>query len=280
MPKAAANNVQFWIAWLPLIVLPAMVVGATWHGVPRWGIMWGVSVTLYFSVKWLIWRSEARSATTIVRLIGWWIAWPGMDASRFLSLQSVPDQKPHRYDWWRGVFVIAAGCALLGAALGMVSQHWAFGGAWLGMFAIVFILHFGAFQILSCLWRSAGADARPIMNRPLASHRVAEFWGQRWNLAFRDAAHVAVFRPIARRYGAASVPLDRSSPRPTLNCLCQLPGLNVSLAGDRDQHDQDQHGQRGQRAARPRAASCLGVPLVACLLACVIACVVRGASAR
>jgi hypothetical protein len=25
------------------------------------------------------------------------------------------------------------------------------------------------------------------------------------------------------------VPLERSSPRPTLNCLCQLPGLNVSL---------------------------------------------------
>jgi len=26
-----------------------------------------------------------------------------------------------------------------------------------------------------------------------------------------------------------SVPLDRSRPRPTLNCFCQLPGLNVWL---------------------------------------------------
>ncbi len=30
-------------------------------------------------------------------------------------------------------------------------------------------------------------------------------------------------------FSTTSVPLDRSSPRPTLNCLCQLPGLNVSL---------------------------------------------------
>src|ERR1022692_4792814 len=43
------------------------------------------------------------------------------------------------------------------------------------------------------------ALAPPSRNRRLAS--IAEFWGRRWNSAFRDLAHPFVFVPAARRWG-------------------------------------------------------------------------------
>ena len=51
---------------------------------------------------------------------------------------------------------------------------------------VALILHFGLFQLLSCFWRARGIDARPIMNEPMHSASVTEFWSNRWNTAFRD----------------------------------------------------------------------------------------------
>ena len=72
---------------------------------------------------------------------------------------------------------------------------------WVGMVGIVLTLHFGLFHLLSCAWRSAGVEARPLMNDPLASQSVSEFWGRRWNTAFRDLAHRFLFRPLSARLG-------------------------------------------------------------------------------
>jgi alginate O-acetyltransferase complex protein AlgI len=69
------------------------------------------------------------------------------------------------------------------------------------MAGLAFLLHFGAFHLLSCGWRAAGADAKPLMDWPIRSTSLAEFWGRRWNTAFRDLAHRFVFRPLAARLG-------------------------------------------------------------------------------
>jgi alginate O-acetyltransferase complex protein AlgI len=69
------------------------------------------------------------------------------------------------------------------------------------MAGLIFLLHFGSFHLLSCAWRSAGVDARPLMDWPVRSKSLAEFWGRRWNTAFRDLTHRFLFGPLARRLG-------------------------------------------------------------------------------
>ncbi len=75
---------------------------------------------------------------------------------------------------------------------------------WLGMLGLIFLLHFGLFHVLSCVWRSAGIQAVPLMNQPNRANSLAEFWGQRWNLAFRDLTHRYLFRPWQRRFGSTA----------------------------------------------------------------------------
>src|SRR2546430_13229225 len=52
---------------------------------------------------------------------------------------------------------------------------------WIGMIGIILTLHFGLFHLLAIGWRAAGLDAEPIMEAPLRSKSVSEFWGRRWN---------------------------------------------------------------------------------------------------
>src|SRR5439155_16944520 len=78
---------------------------------------------------------------------------------------------------------------------------------WLGMVGLIFLLHFGAFQLLSLGWRTAGVDAAPVMRNPLRSHSLAEFWGRRWNTAFHDLAARFTFRPLLPRVGIAGATL-------------------------------------------------------------------------
>lgn len=69
------------------------------------------------------------------------------------------------------------------------------------MVGLIFMLHFGLFHLLSCAWRMAGVQAKPLMAWPIAAPSLGDFWGKRWNLAFRDVTHRFVFRPLAKRVG-------------------------------------------------------------------------------
>ena len=72
---------------------------------------------------------------------------------------------------------------------------------WIVLIGVGFCLHFGFFHILSLFWRTCGRDAVPIMDWPIASRSLSEFWGRRWNRAFRDLTHRFVFLPLLRYVG-------------------------------------------------------------------------------
>jgi alginate O-acetyltransferase complex protein AlgI len=63
------------------------------------------------------------------------------------------------------------------------------------------------FEFVSIGWRALRVDAPPIMDHPLRSTAVSEFWGRRWNAAFNDLAVRLVFRPVARNTGTFAATL-------------------------------------------------------------------------
>jgi hypothetical protein len=192
-----------WATWLPLAVLPTLAVLLAPAATPRWGVMTIICAAIYSSFKWISWRTAKIPPASWRRKLAWWLAWPGMDVVRFLSEpQDRAALKATSGEWlWAACKTISGAC-LFAVGVLLVRRGELYFGGWCGMFGMVFMLHFGIFHLMSCGWRAAGVDAPPIMDHPLRSQTLGEFWGRRWNRAFRDAAHAALFRPIARRYGA------------------------------------------------------------------------------
>ena len=176
-----------------------MVLGDSLTNIPPWGVMWGLSVVLYGILKGISWSAHTASASKF-RRAGYLLAWPGMDADRFLSSRSRAE-KPSSAEWLLALCKLGIGVALIWGVARWISPRSELLTGWVGMVGIIFILHFGLFHVLSCVWRTGGVNAVPIMNWPIASQSLTEFWGRRWNLAFRDLTHRFLFQPLLRRLG-------------------------------------------------------------------------------
>ena len=104
----------------------------------------------------------------------------------------------------RRSIVVATAKILLGAVLlfglARFAPHPLLSG-WIGMIGMILVLHFGIFALLAIAWRAYGFDVQPIMDAPLNSASLGEFWGRRWNGAFNQLAFENIFRPVARSTG-------------------------------------------------------------------------------
>jgi hypothetical protein len=187
--------------WLPLLILPpAVVVLAVATHSPRWVFMWGLAVAIFCGCKWLTWRRSPYKASSLWRQAAYLIAWPGMDAIAFFGHRLHP-HKPATSEWLFAVGKLALGIVMLfvfARRMQVADPYWL---GWIGMIGISLCLHFGSFHLLSCAFRSTGIEARPLMNWPLASVRLSDYWSRRWNTAFRDLTNRFLFRPLSRRLG-------------------------------------------------------------------------------
>jgi len=210
-----------------------------------WQLMWLVALCLYIGCKWQTFWSEPKLARKhLGRSLAYLLAWPGMDARRFLN----PAHRPAAstpIDW-----VFAAGKTLMGATLlwgvcRLLPRPYPLLVGWTGMLGMTLLLHFGLFELLSLMWRSLGIDARPVMERPLTATSLADFWGRRWNTAFHTLAHQLAFRPLSHPLGPAaallasfvisglvhdlviSVPARGGLGLPTAYFLCQGAGVLI-----------------------------------------------------
>jgi membrane bound O-acyltransferase family protein len=169
-------------------------------GWPRWFWMWLIATGLYAACKALTWWTTEIATTSRWKHIAYLVAWPGMDAAAFLESHAVTIRCPID-EWTRAMVNLITGTFLVFFAARRLPPGDTLLIGWIGMIGFVLILHFGAFHLLSCTWRSLKCPASPLMNRPLASTSLAEFWGRRWNTAFRDLTHRFLFRPLASRVG-------------------------------------------------------------------------------
>ena len=108
---------------------------------------------------------------------------------------------PSKAEWLFALGKCVCGLAVLFGAVPLIRGNDAYLVGWVGMIGVVLMLHFGFFHLLSCAWRSAGVAAKPLMNWPLLSTSLGDFWGRRWNTAFRDLTHRFLFRPLTPRLG-------------------------------------------------------------------------------
>ena len=222
--------------------MPAVAL-ATIAGWPRWAVMWGVAVAVFVACKGLTLRRRTGAARW--RRAAYLLAWPGMDAGAFLDARRRP-ARPRAGEWAAAAARLALGVAILyGVVPRLPSSADPYWLGWAGMVGLILCLHFGSFALLSCAWRAADVDARPLMDRPLASTRLSDFWGRRWNTAFRDLTHRFLFRPLTRRLGGRralwvgflasglihdaviSLPAGGGYGGPTLFFLIQAAGLSI-----------------------------------------------------
>lgn len=175
----------------------ATVAVTSW---PGWIQMWTIAVGLYAIAKWLSWQPVRIALHSPRAMAAYIFAWPGLDASSFLSPRQAL-AAPSRLEWTFAVAKFLLGIVLFACGIRAVAAgHMELGGG-LGMAAIVFTLHFGLFHVLSCFWRREGYGAEPVMDWPILSTSVSDFWGRRWNRPFRDGTHRFVFRPLIARFG-------------------------------------------------------------------------------
>jgi len=187
--------------------------------------MWLMTGAIFLGCKWLTFWSARRQIVHVPfgRALVYFFLWPGMDAEKFLRRPACQVHKTREQALVSGAAEELSGnvsdragkipalplpSAVEKTLLGVVLL---FGVArfadqplltgWIGMIGIILTLHFGLFHLLAIGWRAAGLDAEPIMEAPLRSKSVSEFWGRRWNGAFNRLALDFVFRPLARWQG-------------------------------------------------------------------------------
>lgn len=225
-----------------LLLLPAGAWFATRHE-PRWGVMAALALTEFGALK-LATLGTAWRTSPPARVAAYLFLYPGLNARAFLQAPDPRNRTTARaLDW--PVANLAIGTLALGWATARVDTAPPLLAGWAAMVGLIFLLHFGAFSLVSILWCRQGLTAPPIMRAPIASTSVVEFWSRRWNLAFADCARRMVFRPVARRLGALwagatvflvsglvhetviSLPAQGGWGGPTLYFLLQALGIQV-----------------------------------------------------
>jgi hypothetical protein len=194
------------LAGLPLFLLPiiAILISSAW---PAWGRMWALAFAIYAGFKWLtLATSPAASQATWGRQLGYLFLWVGMDAGQFFATRSNIERPRVTEVFWAAGQLTVGVWLFVGLAPRLI-ESWPYAAGWVAMTGIVSVLHFGVAHLLSVIWRSVGVNARPIMEKPVFARSLADFWGRRWNLAFRDLMHAFVFRPLVPVIGGARATL-------------------------------------------------------------------------
>lgn len=200
--KTLSPTVDELCRWAPLFILPTAAFLSVPSDAPHWIMMWSMVFGLFTAVKWLSWWDVKGLRAPAWKQIAYFFAWPGMDARSFFGTTRNAEQ-PAAVEWVAATVKFLLGIALIEFAVAHDSGPVLIIG-WMEMTGLVLLLHCGLFHLLSCLWRATGIVAVPIMNSPLRATSVSDFWGRRWNRAFRDLMYRFVFRPLSTRFGAAT----------------------------------------------------------------------------
>ena len=192
------------IAW-PALVLGTLGVERIVAREPAGVRMVALIVFALLVMKVIVVVEERARGMTPLRFsvwLGFAVAWLGMRPRLFATERApLPDGRALVR---RGAIRIAQGTALVIAArlvwLGTDSRLLA---SLLLLPGLSLVVHFGLCTVLAGAWRMRGVACEPLFRAPLRSESLGEFWAKRWNIAFSEMTAIAVYRPLADRFGRA-----------------------------------------------------------------------------
>ena len=188
----------------PLVLLSAAGYFLT-SEVGAWIQMWALVFALFAGFKWMTWWPARRRFSEKWRALAYLCCWPGMDSQPFLQ-RGVRITAPMR-EWLKAFGSLALGIVMLWGVIPIMPPHLPLLIGWAGMTALLCVLHFGSLKLLALFWQRIGLDVTPVMRTPMLARSVSDFWGARWNTAFRDLAHREVFAPLQKRAGISTATL-------------------------------------------------------------------------
>ena len=163
--------------------------------------MWTLAVAEFAALK-LVTLHGISGMVARLRVAAYLFLWPGMNAAAFLhERRGAVHPAPAAIEMIVALAKTALGISLMSWASthAVNGNPWIVG--WVGMLGLIFALHFGVLHVASWIWRRVGFAAPPIMRAPIAATSLANLWGERWNIAFAEAARRFLLRPLARRCG-------------------------------------------------------------------------------
>lgn len=178
-----------------------MTIALAHLDLPAWAVMWSVAFVIYLLLKVTTWLDRTKAPVAGWKHAAYLLAWPGMDANRFLNAERIAIKRPSTTEWIFALLKTGFGMCLVAILPKARFERFPYLDGLVEMIGIIFCLHFGLFHLLSLTWRRCGLNAEPIMNWPIKSESLSEFWGRRWNRAFRDVTHRFLFVPLVPRLG-------------------------------------------------------------------------------
>jgi len=236
--------------WIPVFALPAFAILIARPALPAWGLLFAVAFSIFYGFKRLTYRRAVVMGARpgMKSTIGYIFCWIGMDAAAFFD-RRVDVPKPSVAEWLLAFLKTALGLVLFFFIARLFYPQHTLTAGYIGLAGFLLFSFFGTFHILSLYWRSRGVNAVPMMNSPLLTTSLSDFWSSRWNLAFRDLARIFVFRPVLRKWGIVyavvaafvfsgilhelliSLPADAWYGLPTLFFLIQAGGVFIEKSG-------------------------------------------------
>ena len=212
---------------------------------PVWLHMWSIAIWMYAFFKWitLAYGRHSKRFSVIGSLI-YLFGWVGMNPDPFLKASAKKSRQ-----WNSSLFIRGFRNLLIGVLLffGVHHSHnmpWLL-QSWIICVGIIMVLHFGLFHLLAWFWQGVGYSIKPIMSNPLAAQKISEFWGGRWNIAFKHIVSPFLFMPLKRKLGpslgvfctflfsglihelAISLPTGAGYGLPTIYFLIQAIGMHI-----------------------------------------------------
>ncbi len=167
------------------------------NNLPPWMVMWLWAGALFLGGKLvMLILHRPRHQTPLWRVLAYTLLWPGMDTRPWMTGRTA-SPKPGIRTIIGALLKILFGTFLLWIVTPHIAMPLA--RAWVGMIGLIFLLHFGSFHLLALFWQSMSVAVVPIMQNPIGATTLTDFWGRRWNQAFRDLVYPVLFHPLARR---------------------------------------------------------------------------------